>query len=80
MKSLTITVDDKVLFSGEVAELHWSETDQSVSVTGKFKQQLGFLQTLTEMAKANTPPKTGDELSQNDSVQRPGLEVVRDDQ
>ena len=61
MKCLTIIVDDRELFSGEVAELHWAENDEQVSVTAKFKSSPSLVEQLQAVAEKNR-------LNQSDSV------------
>lgn len=46
MKMLTIVVDEIPIFSGEVAEINWSETVEQVSVTGRFKPAPSLLESL----------------------------------
>lgn len=62
MKCLTIVVDDKEIYSGEVAEIQWTETAESVSVTGKFKPAPSLLQALQQASK-NTPKRPNEQLS-----------------
>ena len=38
MKRLTITVDDQVLFSGDVAEIVFTASDATVGVQGKMRR------------------------------------------
>lgn len=83
MKRLEVFVDGRRLFEGEVAEFQWSESDGSVTLTGKFKPSPTILQALASAAAARR------EVNQNDSPaigevsyregQRPILDVVRED-
>lgn len=55
MKCLTIMVDDREVFSGNVAEVQWSENDNEITVVGRFKASPGLLeqlQAVAEQAKA----------------------------
>lgn len=56
MKCLTITVDDRTLFSGEIAEISWTETSETVTITGRFAPAPSFLQSLQQMAAAKQAP------------------------
>lgn len=83
MKCLTITLDDKTLFSGEVHEITWQENDQIVSVTGKFTQGPGiaqqFLAGLQAAQQRQQPQVQSSPTESSDSVnQRPPLNVVQD--
>lgn len=51
MKCLTIVVDDKEIFAGEVAEIQWTETAETVSVTGKFNRSPSLLESLQQASK-----------------------------
>jgi hypothetical protein len=50
MKQLDVCVDGRVIFTGEVAEVGWSENDEQVSVTGRFNPAPNFLQQLQAAA------------------------------
>lgn len=77
MKCLTVTVDDRTLFSGTVAEIQWAENEESVSVSARFVKSPGVLQALQKLAEANKGKQPGAPES-IDSPGRPTLDVVRD--
>lgn len=52
LKCLTITVDDRELFSGEVAELQWTETADSVGVTARFTPAPSIMDSLKQFGAA----------------------------
>jgi hypothetical protein len=75
MKCLTVTVDDRTLFSGEIAELQWAETLDGVSVTGKFAPSPNLLQSIQQLAQnARQQREPGVSFET-----RPTLDVVRDE-
>lgn len=57
MKNLTITYGDQTLFSGDVQEITWTDSDTAISITGKIKAAAGgqgFMDLLAAMAKQQT--------------------------
>ena len=78
MKCLTVTLDDRVLFSGEVAEYQVGESDEMITVTGRFHKAPGIMDNLLKMAQAKQTPQ-GEPGDANASA-RPALGVVRDDE
>jgi hypothetical protein len=67
MKHLTITVDDQVLFSGDVAEITFTASDATVGIQGKMRRATtsssgGALMQLLASATKQTPaPQQEDE-------------------
>lgn len=67
MKTLTITVDDQLLFSGDVAEITFTASDAAVGVQGKMRRTAtssggGALMQLLASATKQTPtPKQEDD-------------------
>lgn len=80
MKCLTITVDDREFFSGEVAELQWNENAESVSVSARFVPSPTLLQSLQKLTNTTKgiPKAPEDPPESNDSPVPPALNVVRD--
>jgi len=73
VKCLTVTVDDKVLFSGEVAEYTIGESDEIVSLTARFKKAPGLMDNLLKLSTAAKASAPG-----SNEPPRPTLDVVRD--
>lgn len=79
MKCLTVTVDDRTLFSGTVAEIQWAENEESVSVSARFEKSPNALQALQKFAQTQQAKQRGQPVAEsNDSPGRPALDVVRD--
>jgi len=59
MKHLTITVGDLTLFSGDVDEIVFTDSDAGVSIQGKMRGPStgGFLELLTAATKQATKPQ-----------------------
>lgn len=78
MKCLTVTIDDRTVFSGEIAEYQYSEGVESVSLTARFTPSPNVLQSLQALAKRNAPPAgSAQSPDANASPGRPALDVVR---
>lgn len=52
MRCLTIILDDRELFSGNVAEYQVTENDESVTVTGRFNPTPTVASTLQRLGQA----------------------------
>lgn len=77
MKQLTVTIDDRVLFSGEVAEYTVGESDETISVTARFHKAPGLMDNLIKLTQQAQQP--GGAPGTN-VPPRPTLDVVRDDE
>lgn len=75
MKTLTIVVDEVPIFSGEVAEINWSETGEQVSVTGRFKPAPSLLESLKAASQPLAKPPSRVDNAASDSR---ALDLVRD--
>lgn len=72
MKQLTVIVDGRVFFEGDVAEFGWQESAESVGLTARLKPSPTLMDSLKQLSTA--AKKQGES---NDSPARPTLDVVR---
>jgi hypothetical protein len=75
MKCMTVTVDDRVMFSGEVAEYQVAESDETITVTARFKAAPTLMDNLLKL----TNRQPGDAAPVSNDTPRHTLDVVRDD-